>query len=62
MGSACRTYGGGHAYRFQVCGHLKERKQLARKWNRREDNIKMYLKRIGWEGVNRCCLAHDMDR
>jgi hypothetical protein len=40
-----------HVYRVLV-GKLEGKKQLARQRYRLEDNIKMVLKEVGWEGMD----------
>jgi hypothetical protein len=37
-------------------------KEFRRPWSRGKDGIKMYLREIGWKGVNSIYLAQDRDR
>jgi len=43
-------------------GRLEGRTALGRPRRRWENNIKKYLKEVGWRGVNRIALARVMDR
>jgi hypothetical protein len=49
------------AYRILV-GRPEERQQLGRLRHRWEDNIKMALQEVGWEGMDWIELAQDRDR
>jgi hypothetical protein len=62
MGGQCGTYRGAHnAYRF-VVGKRDREKQLGRPTCRWEDNIKMHLEEVGWEGVDWIRMTQDMDK
>jgi hypothetical protein len=65
MGGACSTYGGGgegrDAYRILV-GRPEGRRPLGRPRRRWEDNIKMHLQEVGWDGVACVDMAQDRDR
>jgi hypothetical protein len=49
------------AYRASV-GKPEGRRPLGRPRRRWEDNIKMDLREVGWEGADWIDLAHDRDR
>jgi hypothetical protein len=49
------------AYRALV-GKTEGRRPLGRPWRRWEDNIKMDLREVGWEGADLIDLAQDRDR
>jgi hypothetical protein len=49
------------AYRILV-GRPEGRRPLGRPSRRWEDNIKMYLEEVGWEGVDWIDMAQDRDR
>ena len=49
------------AYRVSVGKHEGKR-QLGKPRSRREDNIKIYLIKIGWEGFDWIDLAVDRDK
>jgi hypothetical protein len=62
MSGACSTYGEKRgAYRILV-GRPKGTRPLGRPRRRWENNIKMGLQDVGWEGVNWTELAQDRDR
>jgi len=48
-------------YRVLV-GKPEGRRTLARLRNRWQDNIKIYLQEVGWEGIDWTDLAQDKDR
>jgi hypothetical protein len=50
-----------NAYRILV-GKLEGKIPLGRPRRRRADNIKMYLREIGWDGINWIELAQDRDQ
>jgi hypothetical protein len=52
---------GGGAYRILV-GRPEGRRPLGRPRRRWEDNIKMNLQVVGWEGVDWIDMAQDRDR
>jgi hypothetical protein len=43
-------------------GRLKEKRQHKRPTCRRENNIKMYLQKVGWPGMDWIGLAQDRNR
>jgi hypothetical protein len=49
------------AYRILV-GRLEGKRPLERPRHRWEDNIKMDLQEVGWEGVDWIDMAEDRDR
>jgi hypothetical protein len=49
------------AYRILV-GIPEGRRRLVRPRRRWEDNIKMDLQEVGWEGMDWIALTHDTDR
>jgi hypothetical protein len=49
------------AYRILV-GRPEGRRPLGRPRRRWEDNIKIDLQEVGWEGVDWIDMAHDRDR
>jgi hypothetical protein len=49
------------AYRILV-GRPKGRRPLGRPRHRWEDNIKMNLQEVGWEGMDKIDMAQDRDR
>jgi hypothetical protein len=49
------------AYRILV-GRPEGRRPLARPWRRWDDNIKMDLQEVGWDGVAWIDMAQDRDR
>jgi hypothetical protein len=51
----------GNAYNILV-GKTKGRKQLTRTRRRREDNMRMDLREIGWERVDWIRLVQDRDQ
>jgi hypothetical protein len=62
MGRACSTYGERRdAYRALV-GKPEGGRPLGRLRHRWEDNIKMDLREVGWDGVDCIELAEDRDR
>jgi hypothetical protein len=62
MGRTCGTYGGRRgAYRALV-GKPEGRSPLGRPRRRWEDNIKMDLREVGWEGADWIYQAQDRDR
>jgi hypothetical protein len=50
-----------NAYRILV-GKLEGKRLLGRQRRRRVDNIKMYLRKIAWGGMNWIDLAEDSDQ
>jgi hypothetical protein len=50
MGRACGTYGGENRVHRALAGKPERKRPLVRPWHRLEDNIKMDLQEIGWEG------------
>jgi hypothetical protein len=62
MCRACSTYGERRCeYRILV-EKPEERRPLGTPRRRREDNIKMDLREVGWEGADWIDLAQDRDR
>jgi hypothetical protein len=62
MGRACSTNGDKrNAYR-KLVGKPEGKKPLERTRRRWVDNIKMYLREIGWGGIDWIELARDMDQ
>jgi hypothetical protein len=62
IGTACSTNGvKRNACRILV-GKSKGNSPLGRKRRRWMDNIKMYLREIGWDGVDWIDLAQDRDQ
>jgi hypothetical protein len=62
VGRACSTKGERrNAYRILV-GKLEGRRPLGRPRRRWVDNIKMYLREIGWDGTVWIGLSQDMDQ
>jgi hypothetical protein len=62
MGEACSAHGGdGKAYRI-LDGNLEGKKPLRRPRSRWEENIKMYRREIGWDGVDWIHLEEDRGR
>jgi hypothetical protein len=62
MGRVCSTNGEKrNAYRILV-GKLEGKRLLRRRRRRRVDNIKMYLREIGWVGMDWIYLAQDRDQ
>jgi hypothetical protein len=57
MGRACSTNG----YRILV-GKPEGKRPLGRLRRRWVDNIKMYLRKVGWDGMDWIELAQDRDR
>jgi hypothetical protein len=51
MDGACSTYGGRRGEYSVLLGRSEGKRQLGRHKHRREDNIKIYLKETGWDGV-----------
>jgi hypothetical protein len=49
-----------NAYNILV-GKLERKRSLGRPWRGWEDNIRMNLREIGWEGVDWMHLAHGRD-
>jgi len=50
------------AYIFMLHSSVEGKKQLRRPRHRREDNIRMGLREIGWEGVGWTHLAQEGDQ
>jgi hypothetical protein len=50
------------AYRILVEKPEEKKKLLGRPRRRREENMKMYLQEVGWEGLEWIALTHDRDR
>jgi hypothetical protein len=50
-----------NAYRILV-GKPEGKRQLGRPRRRRVDNIKIYLREIGWDGMDWIDLAQDKDQ
>jgi hypothetical protein len=62
MGGACSTNGEkSNAYRILV-GKPEGKRPLGRSRRRWEDNIRMYLRKIGWGGKDWIDLAQDRDQ
>jgi hypothetical protein len=62
MGRACSTHGGKrNAYRILVRKPGRKR-PLGRPRRRREDNIKMDIREIGWGGMDWIDLAQNRDQ
>ncbi|KAJ4450346.1 hypothetical protein ANN_01766 [Periplaneta americana] len=61
MGWACSTYGSRNAYRVLV-GRPEGKRSLGRPRRRWEDNIKMDLRKVGYDDREWINLAHDRDR
>jgi hypothetical protein len=62
MGRACNTNGGKrNAYRILV-GNTEGKKPLGKSRRMWVDNIKMYLRVMGWDGMNWIDLAQDRDQ
>jgi hypothetical protein len=62
MSGACSTHGEvSNAYKILV-GEPEGKRSLERSRHRWEDNIRVDLKKIGWEGVDWIHLAQDGDR
>jgi hypothetical protein len=62
MGRACNTNGKKrNAYRILV-GKPEGRRPLGRPRRRWVNNIKMYLREIGWDGIDWIDLAQDGDQ
>jgi hypothetical protein len=62
MGRACSTNGEKrNTYRILV-GRPEGKRPLGRPRRRWADNIKIYLKEIGWDGMDWSDLAQDRDQ
>jgi hypothetical protein len=61
MGGSCSTHGNIIAYNIFFI-KPEGKKPLERPMRRWEDNIRMYLSEIVWEGVDRIHLAQDRDK
>jgi hypothetical protein len=61
MGRACSTYGEKNAYRILV-GKPEGKRLLGIPRRRLVDNIKMYLREIGWGDMDCTDLIHDRDQ
>jgi hypothetical protein len=62
IGRACSTYGENrNAYRI-LAGKPDGKRPLGRPRCRWENNIKMDLKEVGWDGMDWIDLAQDRDR
>jgi hypothetical protein len=61
MGGACSTYGGEERCIYGFVGKPELRGPLGRPRRRWEDNIKMDLRDVGWEGMDWIDLAEDRD-
>jgi len=59
MGGACRTYGGEERFIQVLVGKPEEKRPFGRPRLRCEDNIKMYLPELGFEGLDWIDLAQD---
>jgi hypothetical protein len=58
MGGSCNKQGKGkNAY-----NNFDEKPEVKRPMRRREDNIRMDLREIGWEGLDWMHLAQDRDQ
>jgi hypothetical protein len=55
-------YGGGERYIRILVGRPEGRRPLGRPRRRWEDNIKMNLQELGWEGMDWTDMAQDRDR
>jgi hypothetical protein len=63
MGGACSTYGMRNAYTtITLVGKREGKRPLGRHRRRWECNIRMYLREIGWEGLDWIHLAQDRDK
>jgi hypothetical protein len=62
VGRACGTHGRGEKRVEGFGGEARRKKPLRRSRSRWEDGIKMYLREIGWGGVEWIHLAQDRDR
>jgi len=62
MGGACSMYEGEEMCIQGFCGEPEEKRPLVRARHRWEDNIKMDLQDVGWEGMDWIDLAQDRDR
>jgi hypothetical protein len=60
MDGARNTCGRDEAYKILV-GGPEEKRPLGRPRDRWDDNMRMDLRKIGWECVKRLCLALDKD-
>jgi hypothetical protein len=61
MGGACSTNGGRSAYRILV-EKPEGKRPLGRPRRRWEDNLKMDLREIEWDGMDWIDLAQDRDQ
>jgi hypothetical protein len=59
VGWTCDTHGGGERCLQVLVGRPEGKRPLGRPRHRWEDNIKMYLREIGIDGVNWIWLAWD---
>jgi hypothetical protein len=61
IGAARRTHEIRNAYKILV-GKPEGKRPVGRPRHKWEDNIKIYVGEIGWEGVDWIHLAHDRDQ
>jgi hypothetical protein len=62
MGGACNVHGEMRSSYNILVGKPEGKRPLGRPRRRWLDNIKMYLRKIGLEGVDWIHLAHDINR
>ena len=61
MGGACGTYGEGRGVCRVLVGKSEGKRPLGRPRRRWEDNIKMDVQELGWEGIDWIELSQDRD-
>ena len=59
MSGACGTYWGEYRYIYRYVGKSEGKRPLGRPRRILEGNIKMYLKEIGWKGMEWIYLAQE---
>jgi hypothetical protein len=59
MGRPCGRNGGKKNTYTLLLGKLEGKGPVDKPWGRWEDNIKMYVKEVGWEGVGWISLFQD---
>jgi hypothetical protein len=62
MGRACGTNGGDKECIRILVGKPEGKRPLVRQRRRWVDNIKIYLREIGWDGMDWIDLAQDRDQ
>jgi hypothetical protein len=62
MGRACSTNGGDEECMWVLVGKPEGKRPLGRLTCRWVDNIKMYVREIGWDGMDWMELAQDRDQ